>query len=850
MPPNSATGDGLNRRALLVSVGFTAGPDPEGSEASWPRLPFAAAASAALGSALEPFGYEPRFVADLAASEVSKQIEDAITSTPKDGVLIVHFVGHSHVTVSGQLAVIGADGQKTRTTEYWVDLAADHDVRLLLLLDTSHAGRAVRSSEQLPNSNIWVIAGADDDHAAFSGRFTAAVIEALRELAADSGDPYIGYPALVPRVADVLDRLVVEAQALPQRISYTRLDLLRPNEFFFFPLRGTRPASPNARWEVQTRGYGDRPTFDDHLRREALWRSLADLIEPTATTADDQDSGPTVLVIDGPWGTGKTSLAGLARQHLEATERAAEQPDTKPGPLRVRDADRALSGKGPAVWEPAMMRHAPAATTTPPIISVRFDPWAHQTTEQVWAGLTRALLDAVEDKLLPESEESTRRYWFQRNISKLDRMALRRSLRRATISPLLAVSALALLVPIIAQMARSPDDYNLLVFTIAGSNIAVLLTTLALLGSIGHTLWRYFRRPAADFLPADLFVGPIPADATSAEKPAADAALRDPYYRARSGYLYLRQHDVFDVLTDVEKAGHYVVVYIDDLDRCSPRTTADVFEAINVFVNASFPVTRFVLCLDATVVVAHLDEAYPSLGGQRKFARPLDPTPGWSFLRKVVQLLVPVTAMAPGRVEDLLDDLLRSRPDVPDPVSAPDTRPSPAASEQPAAAGAPAPALIDQGSAGDSVVVRQLEALEHHPRVRASLAARAAAFPQLSAREVKRFLTTWQFYVRVFARVDPLAEQDDVVERAEHLVLLAELLVRWPAAQRLHSQRVDGRLGLSLLAESAGDDQAWNQTLRRLRLTGPHHDDFATGVRAILRTPEGLAMTKRAESVL
>lgn len=237
MPPNSATGDGLNRRALLVSVGFTAGPDPEGSEASWPRLPFAAAASAALGSALEPFGYEPRFVADLAASEVSKQIEDAITSTPKDGVLIVHFVGHSHVTVSGQLAVIGADGQKTRTTEYWVDLAADHDVRLLLLLDTSHAGRAVRSSEQLPNSNIWVIAGADDDHAAFSGRFTAAVIEALRELAADSGDPYIGYPALVPRVADVLDRLVVEAQALPQRISYTRLDLLRPNEFFFFPLR-------------------------------------------------------------------------------------------------------------------------------------------------------------------------------------------------------------------------------------------------------------------------------------------------------------------------------------------------------------------------------------------------------------------------------------------------------------------------------------------------------------------------------------------------------------------------------------------------------------------------------------
>jgi hypothetical protein len=122
-------------------------------------LPFAAGASAAPASALDRFGYEGRLLADLAASEVSEQIEFAITSTPKDGVLIVHFVGHSDLTSAGELAVIGADGRKTRWAEYWVGLAADHDVRLLLLLDTSRAGRAVRPNEQLPNSNIWVIAG-------------------------------------------------------------------------------------------------------------------------------------------------------------------------------------------------------------------------------------------------------------------------------------------------------------------------------------------------------------------------------------------------------------------------------------------------------------------------------------------------------------------------------------------------------------------------------------------------------------------------------------------------------------------------------------------------------------------
>ncbi|OLF10702.1 hypothetical protein BLA60_16195 [Actinophytocola xinjiangensis] len=428
--------------------------------------------------------------------------------------------------------------------------------------------------------------------------------------------------------------------------------------------RTEQPPTPDSdvEWRIGTRGFGDRPPAADLLRRGAMIDALADVITPPAHDEDPDRSGPTVIALDGPWGIGKTSLVELVRARLDP----ASTPPTPVGkvrPLRVFEADRALGGRGTGLWRRDMLPRPD--TEQPPLITARFEPWAHQTSEQVWAGLTGTLLGAVEQTLLPRSAPATERYWFQRNLDRVDRMRLRRSLRRNVRSPLTAVSTLALAVPLIAAMARSTDTYRLAwLVDIAGSNIAVGLTLVMLLGAIGHSLVRYFTRPAADFLPAELFAGPAPGGSD-------DEDLRDPYHNADSGYLYLAQHDVFAVLADVQACGHHVVVFVDDLDRCTPRATAEVFEAINMFVTRTFPITRFVLCLDTTTVAAHLDHVYATLKG--KVPHGDDPTPGWSFLRKLIQLPVTIPHIDTDNVTALLDDLLGT------PASAPRTTTPPTA---------------------------------------------------------------------------------------------------------------------------------------------------------------------------
>ncbi|WP_037261149.1 P-loop NTPase fold protein [Kibdelosporangium aridum] len=580
-------------------------------------------------------------------------------------------------------------------------------------------------------------------------------------------------------------------------------------------LMGEEPP-PLVTWELRTRGYGDRPPTTDLLHRDAMIGALTDLISPI-TTEDDDKSGPTVIALDGAWGIGKTSLVDLVVRELNSTPRPTLEAKKAKG-LKVHEADRALSGRGDPLWTKEMMPCANPESGDPPLITAHFEPWAHQTSEQVWAGLTTTLLGAVEKPLLPHQTPATERYWFQRNLDRVDRMRLRRALRKSCLSPLLAVSVLALAVPLVAQMARSTDTYRLFDWVIAGSNIALLIAGIAFISGVGHSIWRYRTHPAADFLPAELFVGPVPSGTT-------DDALRDPYHNARSGQLYLAQHDVFAVLDDVKRSGHHVVVFIDDLDRCTPRTTAEVFEAINLFVTRTFPVTRFVLCLDATTVATHLDQIYGALKG-----KPLhgdDPSPGWSFLRKLIQLPITIPPIAADRIDGLLDNLLGeivySMPP-PAPAETPAGGVQKVVTETQAVASTPAPPLTT------SVVNAVAEVLEHDEDIRKLLTERLKDQPGLSVRETKRILTIWQYYVRVLIRLDP----GNLAEHARHLVILAEIIARWPAAQRALHRRIDGRHGLQLLA-AGEDDWEWAQAVRTVGLS----QKTADGIRDLLDRYDG-----------
>jgi hypothetical protein len=248
-------------------------------------------------------------------------------------------------------------------------------------------------------------------------------------------------------------------------------------------------------------------------------------------------------------------------------------------------------------------------------------------------------------------------------------------------------------------------------------------------------------------------------------------------------------------------------VFIDDLDRCTPRTTAEVFEAINLFVTRTFPVTRFVLCLDMTTVAAHLDDIHTSAKSGTLHGD--DPSLGWTFLRKLIQLPISIPSIAPADVPAMLDNLLgEAKGEIPalPPTTTDTPRTAPVAPHS-------VPAPVGAAVLPTAEVDKRVDVLEHDQGVRQLMTERLQEQRMLSVREAKRMLTIWQYYVRVLIRLGV----PGLVDRARHLVILAEIVARWPASQRALHQRRHGAHGLELLAK-AQTDWEWALVLRDLGL--------------------------------
>ncbi|MFE0921281.1 P-loop NTPase fold protein [Streptomyces nigra] len=630
---------------------------------------------------------------------------------------------------------------------------------------------------------------------------------------------------------------------------------------------------------VHLRGFADRPASDDLLDRMTLVSAVADLLTSTEASYPATDglitedgTGPSVVAIEGPWGSGKSTIMQLIEKEVHARQQdlipaalgrwqrwnkqARERmPRLRGRDLPVRSAIRLLLGQGrldadsERSWWPLPGRtpSRPAGPRT--AVTVRFNPWAHQTSEQIWAGLCREVVEA--SRSAQGAAGRTREaYWLRRNAVRLDRHHLRRTVSRRLLSPLLRVGVFALAVPVVAQLAKADMHYTLSGHRVNTALVAVGIPLLLLSLGLVHTALRFLLGRARSFLPAEILDGPVLSGAFAASGSGLDSALRDPYYNARSGYLYLVQHDISGLLETIWSSGRELIVFIDDLDRCSARATAEVFEAINLFLSGALhsphrgaepgaAPCRFVLGLDSAVVAAHLDRAYTDLASAQGQAGHQDPSWGWTFLRKLIQLPVVLPPIAPHGLASAMSSLLgpvgeAGEPRTPTAAATAVTGP-PAASLTPPATTAPQPELETQ------VLV-----LEAHPDVRDRLQDRLSAQRYLSMREAKRLLTVWQFYLRVLAYKEGTTQAISV-EDATHLITIAEIIARWPALQGALFARAEGVTGLAVLAPQTGGDVGWAKALRKLGLDSADHRDACADLRTLLDTGDGLALAGLAQ---
>ena len=599
-------------------------------------------------------------------------------------------------------------------------------------------------------------------------------------------------------------------------------------------------------------GLSDAPASRDLLGREALAEAIAEQLYRPADTG----SGPVVVSIEGPWGSGKSTLMRMVRECLPGRPQmpAAQRP------IRTLTVHRAIR----------MLRHykddAPSQAVPPGhthgVVTAWFNPWSHQSGEQVWAGLVSEIIETCGTVLFPSSIERET-YWFRKNLQRIDRFALKRVLLRRSISPFLGFGLTAVVVPVVLSVSELNQRVMILGQSWTWAGVALCVAIGFALGGTIHTVFRYWFGRAARYLPGELFHLPITEGVNIPDFMGQIESVPDPLRRARAGSLYLLQHDVGALLTDLEAAGYRLVVFIDDLDRCRADTTAEVFEAVNLFLSGITSTidlrARFVIGLDPAAVALHLT-GYADPHRQAPMAHSDDASPGWAFLRKLVQLPVIVPTVSADGVRRFVAEVTgrsSGRPPVPSaPLLSPGSRapaqpPSPVPSAPPVAR---PPAAIQPRVSPSALPVTRTKiipwrTLEDHPEISDLIVERLIGQHEPTIRESKRLLNVWQLYERVLSAVEPLPPSADL-HRAQLLVLVAEIVTRWPALQRSLHRRVAGRSGLQNLAGAVDDDERWRQAVESLRLGASEHERALVNLRGLLQRYDGRAVADLASLVL
>jgi WD40 repeat protein len=632
-----------------------------------------------------------------------------------------------------------------------------------------------------------------------------------------------------------------------------------------------------SRHDVNIRGFGDRPAQSDLLSRQDIVEVLTDLLRPPDTnpgTVADADSplrrttGPQVVTVEGAWGSGKTSLMWKLRRALDPSLPTLEAQDTG-SRLTPRLAYRILKhGRLSPRWPGAATTDPEAQGPIDRVITAWFNPWAHQSSEQVWAGLAATIIDATR-RALGATVKEQQAYWLTANLDRLDRAAVRRAIRLRVWRPTLAAIA-ALMVPVTVSLLGRQSLLNWL-------NIAVLLTAgLTLGGLAAYAAYQWCRASVAAYLPEALLDGPLPPGALT-PIPGTDPLMRDSFYYARSGQLHQTQRDVYELVKNLERRGYQLVVFIDDLDRCPARTTTEVFEAINGFLAEQYSsahqgmrhlVCRFVVGLDATVVANRLAEAYPGVSAQSTVS-PDDPNAGWAVLRKLSQLSVMLPTIREAHTTRLLkrhtpEPLQHDTQEVATAPEAPIAEPADRARNvfaervrtwiRPAVPGQPE---VQETEPVEDIKVaghrEQVIPLEGDPTLRDHLRQLVALRPRQSMRETKRLLTLWGYYVRLLGMRLPL-NATATAQGARDVLTLAEIASRWPALMPALAQMHQGQSGLRLLIDAlhSTDEELvlWKAALKQAGLSDPQYQEACENLRKLLSVYGSKDLVEFADSLL
>ncbi|WP_412543315.1 P-loop NTPase fold protein [Longispora sp. K20-0274] len=642
----------------------------------------------------------------------------------------------------------------------------------------------------------------------------------------------------------------------------------------------------------------DQPTFADRLSRSDLVDTMHDALVSPKTRL------PIVIGVHAPWGQGKSSILRQLRRRLDPRGAGAELAETprmaathrltppdgarRVGRLRSWWQGGEVRTRISRSWAWRQIQKSAGATGRLPYemrptggddaITVWFNPWMYERPEQMWAGLTREILTSVTNRLDARQRE---RLWFDLNLRRTDPTAMRRRILSSYIPQTLPyiLGGLLVLVGVVVAVvstvtaALSQADLTRLL----GPMMVGLVAVFGVLVPLAAKTFQKVR----GWVPAGVLSGPTPGGLSGGAAPgrANWAGAPDPLQSSASGYLYLLQHDVREVVHLAARSSK-LVLFIDDLDRCTPPVVAETVEAINLFINDAFGPCALVIALDPATVAAQLETTYGSIR-QRAQEDPISfgqlRHTGWRFMEKVIDLPIRLPRVSDPVITGYLDQLLdgvdeaHARPAAatPGPVARPRrlVRQRPAPGGRVGGPGSPPPPAVvpppatgpGSGTAGTAVAapgtgagsdseeltragIRLAERMEDLQPVRLALQAAVLSLPGRNPRQTKAFINLWRFYMVLEYRTRFLRSSLEAVGRHSiEIARFVELVVRWPwlldVLGSRHTDSAGSRRLIEELVECRDDDERWADTARAALLDP--EDSSVQGLRNLLRRTPG-----------
>lgn len=342
--------------------------------------------------------------------------------------------------------------------------------------------------------------------------------------------------------------------------------------------------------------------------------------------------GPISISIQAPWGAGKSSLMRQIQHQLDpdANQHPPESKITT-GQV-VKFLNRKLSSsKAPATPQTESKRW-----------TVWFNAWKYESSEQVWAGLVDAIISQVSDRLAPVEREL---FLLRLNLSRIDDSVVRKkiydrvaalwwvSIRRWALTAGALIVSFGSISALISHAIPAPPKWG-----VAASLFGATATQVAIAAYAVITFFKSRKKIADE-----------PAKFSLAEY------VRVPDYAKTVGIMHHIHQDLQRVLETLPRrtmqdgsgtpVNEPLVIFIDDLDRCSPNKIASVIEGLNTFLAGDRSEFLFVIGMDPQVVAAALEHAHKDVKNHLPAYEQTVPL-GWRYMDKFIQLAFTIP---PGR---------------------------------------------------------------------------------------------------------------------------------------------------------------------------------------------------------